>query len=158
MINFSLKNNTIIGNKNGVLLPAPRKNRPNKKERHWLVRCNFCNESRWLKMYDLKKDVPCRACSATISSSTSSELEDSIANFMSDMGIEYERHVPLITEEVRYNVDFFLPMYDLYVEVVGYWHTVSKYIKDHVLRKLYNVVFVETLDEVREVLSAITKR
>lgn len=148
----NLKNNTIVSDRGGVLLPAPRKSRPERRERFWLVRCNFCGNVRWLRKSDIRKDAPCRSCSAVINSTTSSEIEESVADFLSKHNVEYDRHVPVIDSDVRYSVDFYLPKHDLYVEVIGYWHEIVKHAKDNIIIKKIQIVFVNSISDIRDIL------
>lgn len=153
-MSFQLYNNRLVSEK-GVLMPAPRSDRPDRKERFWLVKCNFCGETRWLRKTDVLKDAPCRSCSAVINTTTTSMLEEEVASVLTEHKVEFVRHVPIIEEDVKYNVDFYIPLHNLYIEVVGYWHRQTKLVKDKVLQSKLYIWFISTISELKSKLKEL---
>lgn len=146
---FNLKNNTIIGNPKGYLFKAPRADRPNRRERFWYVQCNGCGTKRYLRKSDILKDTYCRRCAGVISATGGSAIEDQVAAELKKRHVKFERHFPLL--DVGYNIDFYLPDYNVFIEVIGYWHKRTKYIKDKVLQSKYAVFFVTKLSDIEKI-------
>lgn len=147
-----LSNNSIITGPQ--LMPAPRADRPHRRESFWLVRCKLCGKTRWLRQTDMQKDRPCIRCAAVGSTTVTSAFEDRVAAYLSSQGVSYERHVPIY--ELSANIDFRLAD-GTYLEVRGYHHRKYKQAKDTALQRSVQIVFVDTLQDVVDYIESTRK-
>ena len=148
---MDLVNNKIVGE--GVLLPAPRHNRPHRNETKYPVMCNACGQVRLLAMSDIKRDTMCRRCAAVASTTTRSSFEDEIVQMFVDAGIEVKRHIPLF--EMGRNMDVYLPVHGIYVEIRGYHHLKYRHDDDVQLQKAIHVEFVDSTADAHALIALL---
>jgi len=143
-----LQNNKVIDK---CIVPAPRRNRPDKKETRYVVMCCGCKKLRLLSLSDLKKDTFCRTCASVLASKITSTWEDEVSAYLRSKGISYEQHYPIL--ELGSNVDFFLPDYNWFIEVRGYWHLnhPRRQVHDEVLASNLPVLFIDNLDQLKDI-------
>jgi predicted nuclease of restriction endonuclease-like RecB superfamily len=94
-----------------------------------------------------------------------STWEVALAKKLDELGIKWHRDENMILEyrtvrgrKRKYIPDFYLPDYDLYVEVKGYWTDAARYkMKDVVERNQVEMLILESLADIEDVAERIPK-
>jgi len=94
-----------------------------------------------------------------------STWEVALAKKLDELGIKWRRDESMILEyrtvrgrKRKYIPDFYLPDYDLYVEVKGYWTDAARYkMKDVVERNQVEMLILESLVDIDNVAERLPK-
>jgi hypothetical protein len=145
-----------------VLLPAPRKNRPDRKETYYPVVCLYCGETRYLRQSDYNPNALCKSCASIASKLGGSHVsydEERIRDILVELGYSVYWQYPLYEYHVL--IDLYIIELDLYVEVNGYWHNETRQERDYkLLQSLPNLLIINhsiTLPELLEELERYKK-
>ncbi len=135
----------------GRLMPAPRANRPHRRETFYPAKCSRCGSVRWLRKCDARKGCQCSHCArsdagkrgyaATVAAhgrdfaitkiqayrlDHPSKPEAAVADHLSEIGVEFSREHRLDGAARRYLLDFAIKRGGKMiaaVEVNGYYHS-----------------------------------
>lgn len=105
----------------GELRPAPRKDRPHRRETWYPVTCSECGASYWLRKPDALRRERCRYCGIRKGLLTRTHwTEELVQEWLDEAGIAYVREAAYITPRRAYFVDF--KVGDVAVEINGWGH------------------------------------